>query len=53
MENCDSSPTPKTTDQTNIWAPTNQEIIDMAAENSDWATTAGATHIFHVNTDPT
>ena len=53
MENCDSTPTPKTTDQTNIWAPTSQEIINMATENGDWATNAGATHIFHVNTDPT
>ena len=53
MENCDSTPTPKTSDSTLIWAPTNQEIINMAAETADWAAVAGATHIFHVNTDPT
>ena len=54
MENCDSTSTPKTSDSTNIWAPTNQEIIDMAAaSNANWATIAGTTHIYHVNTDPT
>ena len=53
MENCDSiTPTAKTPDG-NIWAPTDQEIIDMAAENGVWTTIAGATHIIHVNTDPT
>ena len=53
MENCDSTPEEKTSDPTLIWAPTNQEIINMAAETADWAAVAGATHIFHVNTDPT
>ena len=42
-----------TSDPTLIWAPTNSEMIAMAVENAVWDTVAGATHIFHVNTDPT
>ena len=48
MENCHTStPTVANLDQNgkldgNIWAPTSQEIIAMAAQNADWATVAGS-----------